>query len=63
MKNKDTRYHRLDTVNENAKFLITCYGKEQSVKFCNDSIAVEQGNEIAVEFWLQVKKAVEESNE
>ena len=61
MTNRDTRYHRLDTVNENAKFLIQCYGKEQSVKFCNDSIAVETNNPIAAEFWLKVKQAVQKS--
>jgi hypothetical protein len=62
MNNRDTRNHRLDTVNENAKFLVQCYGKEIAIKFCNDSIAIEEDNDQAQEFWLEVKKAVEKSD-
>jgi len=54
MTNRDTRYHRLDTVNENAKFLIECYGKETAVKICNDNIMHEIDNPISNEYWQKV---------
>ena len=55
----DTRYHRSDTVNENAKFFVSVYGKETALKICNDSIIMEQDNPHAQQHWIDVKHAVE----
>lgn len=62
MTNRDTRYYRLDTVNENAKFLLQCYGKEKAYQIVNASIQVEQDNPHALEYWTKVFEKIEENS-
>jgi len=45
---------RLDTVKENTKFLIECYGKETAIKIVNDNLNSEQGNPISENYWNAV---------
>jgi hypothetical protein len=54
MNNNDTRLHRLDTVKENAKFLLECYGKETAIQIVNDNLNSEQGNPISENYWNAV---------
>ena len=45
---------RLDTVKENAKFLLECYGKETAIQIVNDNLNSEQDNPISTEYWNEV---------